>query len=243
MLATPCARFGLVLGVALVLLGPAVSSAGPDAASRPLGDAIREFNARAAGQPNGRDQPPLTEEEVVAAIRFGMLVDRENVPVNDAEAAALLEVAEMLRLPAGWEFEVLTGFRPNDEVEFEAWSVRIVFPRIGGNSDYTYAFVIRDRWLRSTRIGPEERKVIAAWDSRLSRAGSMERADIAKAGRQARRQAAEVDRLARELERAKAELERLAPEADQGTEDRPAIRQDVESAERAVDPSGRAELD
>ena len=64
---------------------------------------------------------------------------------------------------------MLTGFEPNQEFVFEAWSVRIRMPKQNG----TYAFGIRERMIRSRLIGAEERKVIEKWSK--SPIGSMSR--------------------------------------------------------------------
>jgi hypothetical protein len=163
-----------------------VNAAEPDAdGSTSLADAIKAFNERAAENPIGKEQPPLTEEEVVAAIRWWDF-ERNKAPVSDDEYRAFRNVAETRRLPHGWEFEVLTGFEPNHQVTFDAWSVRIRMPRQNG---MTYAFSIRERMIRSRLIGTEERKVIEKWDQ--SSIGSFERAEY----RREREAAAALDRL------------------------------------------------
>jgi hypothetical protein len=80
---------------------------------------------------------------------------------------------------------MLTGFEPNDQMAFEAWSVRVRMPRpaTGG----TYGFVVRERLLRSRLIGLEERKVIAKviakWNQRMRERGgigSFERVEMGR---------------------------------------------------------------
>ncbi len=139
------------------------------AGSTSLADAVSTFNARAGENPIGKEQPLLTEEEVIAAIRWWEFHRKES-PVSDEEFRAFRNAAETRRLPAGWELEVLTGFEPNHQVTFEAWSVRLRMPRENG---MTYAFSIRERMVRSRLSGPEERKVIEKWDR--SALGSFER--------------------------------------------------------------------
>ena len=77
--------------------------------STPLDAAIRGFNEQHRDDPVGKDQPPLTEDEVIAAIHWSK---RNEVNVTDAEFAAFQEIADKRLLPKGVEFEVLTGFRP-----------------------------------------------------------------------------------------------------------------------------------
>lgn len=137
--------------------------------STSLADAVGTFNERALKNPIGKEQPPLTEEEVIAAIRWSDL-DRKQLPVSDEEYRAFRNIADTRRLPKGSEFEVLTGFEPNQKFVFEAWSVRIRMPKENGS----YAFVIRERMIRSRLIGAEERKVIEKWNK--SPIGSLSRA-------------------------------------------------------------------
>jgi hypothetical protein len=137
--------------------------------STSLADAVESFNEKALQDPIGKEQPPLTEEEVIAAIRWSGL-DRNQMPVSDEEYRAFRKIADTRRLPKGSEFEVLTGFEPNQRFVFEAWSVRIRMPKENG----TYAFVIRERMIRSRLIGAEEHKVIEKWNK--TPLGSLSRA-------------------------------------------------------------------
>ncbi len=174
----------VLLTLALAGICP-INAAEPEPnGSTSLADAVKAFNERAAENPIGKKQPPLTEEEVIAAIRWWDF-ERKKSPVSDEEYRAFRRVAETRRLPVGWEFEVLTGFEPNHQVTFDAWSVRIRMPRQDGGS---YAFSIRERMIRSRLIGPEERKVIKKWDQ--SAMGSFDRAEY----RREREAAAELDR-------------------------------------------------
>ena len=140
----------------------------PQTPSLPLVDAIKAFNARAVDDPVGKDQPPLTEQEVLAAIRW-WAIERKNAPVSDAQFAEFQRIVETRQLPAGTMFEVLRGYRPSLEREFAVWSVRIRMPHGLGS----YAYRIRERMISSRIIGPEERKVIETWEKR--RYGSFER--------------------------------------------------------------------
>jgi hypothetical protein len=149
----------------------------------PLAEAISSFNAKATQDPIGKEQPPLTEDEVIAAIRWWES-DRKESPVSDGEFRAFLNIAETRRLPAGWTFEVLTHFEPDDRLLIEAWSVRIVMPRINGG---TYEFRVRERMVRSRLIGTDERKVIEKWQKSGIR--SLQREQYARE----RQAAAEVD--------------------------------------------------
>ncbi len=110
-----------------------------------LAEAVEQFNSRALMDPIGKTQPPLTEEEVIAAIRWA---DHEDFPVTSHEFAAYKKIAETKKLPPGAELEVISRFVPNDEYEFKAWSVRLRMPRSSGHGSYAYS--IRQRWISST---------------------------------------------------------------------------------------------
>src|SRR5690606_15378559 len=116
--------------VRLAAIDPAMA----DKDSTPLAAAINEFNAHyhtLAGQP----QPPLTEEEVVAAIRRWKS-RRDQAPVSNSEFENFQRIAETRHLPKDVEFEVLGHFQPNEQLDFHIWSVRIVMPRTSGGGTY-----------------------------------------------------------------------------------------------------------
>lgn len=131
-----------------------VKSDSKDPNARPLAAAIQAFNAQHQADSIGKDQPPLTEDEVIAAIHNWETKSME-ADVTRAEFDAFHAIANTHVLPANSEFEVIKGFQPNDNFEFEAWSVRIRMPR-QSKPGWTYAFTIRDRLIRSRRIDNRE---------------------------------------------------------------------------------------
>ena len=118
-----------------------------------LAEAIRAFNARAKGDVIGKDQSPLTEDEVIAAIRWSLL-EKDKLPVSDKTRQALSRVIEMRELPPGFELEVLTDFIPDSRMEVTKWSVRL---RIPAEPNGTTCVSIREVNLGSRTIGPHER--------------------------------------------------------------------------------------
>lgn len=131
--------------------GPSASSE----ASR-LTDAIMVFNARNLQQPIGKHQSPLTEEEVMAAIR---LTDRtECALASDALFASFKNIAQTHQLPPGAEFEVLTSIDPGGDFLFDVWYVRILMPKEDGG---TYSFTIRNRIVRSRSVAEVAKKLEA----------------------------------------------------------------------------------
>lgn len=120
----------------------------------PLAAAIHGFNEKHSGDRIGKDQPPLTEDEVIAAIRW-YKTKRNEADLTNEEFQAFQEIADKGVLPDKVEFEVLTGFQPNDRFRFDAWSVRIVMPRLS-KKGWTYGFTIRDRWINSERLAERQ---------------------------------------------------------------------------------------
>jgi hypothetical protein len=180
---------GLTVAAGLAAGGIGRAAGAEVGPTTPLDDAIRAFNSRALSDTIGRREPPLDRDEVVAALRWASL-DRATLPVSDATFGAIRAVAESGEMPSDFEFEVLTGYEPNDQAEFEVWSVRLRVPRTPSG---THAVTIRERMIRSRAIGEEEREVIHRWEAKES-PGSLQRAAWMKQYRSERAEAALRDR-------------------------------------------------
>lgn len=182
----------LIAGGSAIWLAP-LPSAQAQAKANPassLAGAIRMFNAQAAREAIGKTQPPLTEDEVVAAIRW-IDAGRTEHGVKAEEYTALLKIAETRQLPPGAELEALTEFEPNDAIVVTAWSVRLRMPH--GENGGTYAFPIREQMIASRLIGSEERKVIRKWRKKWQDQGGVASFDRFPYA-QERRRAAQIDR-------------------------------------------------
>jgi serine/threonine protein kinase len=88
-----------------------------------LDEAIKQFNER-NGRLDGINMPPVTMNEVIAAIRFWK-TQRARFNATDTEFEALQEVANLGYLPAGAEFSIITQFEPGDGNEYKIWSLRL----------------------------------------------------------------------------------------------------------------------
>jgi hypothetical protein len=153
-----------------------------------LADAVKSFNQRALADSVGGGQPPLTEEEVIAAIRWSLLV-RDKLPVSDQTFRALGRIIDTGKLPQGFELEYLSGYEPNEQVEFTVWSVRLRVPR----EPYgTTCIAIQEKMISSRLIGPEERKVIQKWQKKWQEQGGIASFDRPEYDRE-RAKAAEID--------------------------------------------------
>jgi uncharacterized protein (TIGR03067 family) len=154
-----------------------------------LAEAIRVFNARAADNPVGKKQPPLSQDEVIAAIRWSLL-NPDKLPVSDKTLETLKKITDSRELPQGFQLEVLTGFEPNGRSEFTKWSVRL---RIPAEPRGTTCVGIREVMINSRLIGEEERKVIAKQHKKWQAQGGIPFSEDAQYVAE-RAKAAEVDR-------------------------------------------------
>jgi len=113
----------------------------------PLEKAVKEFNARAALDPAGEQQPRLTEQEVLAAIRLAQPNDFPEAPA--ATFRAFQQIAKTRSLPPEASFDLLTSIDPGGDFVFDVWYVRIQLPKEDGGS---YSFTIRNRIIRSRPV-------------------------------------------------------------------------------------------
>ncbi len=112
----------------------------------PLASAIKRFNAR-NNQADGHKQPPLTENEVVAAI-IHQQTKRDEADVNDALFEKFQQIAKTRYLPEGASFEVIPTFGVEGGSTYTIWSVRIkMLQDEAGKEGWTYAFEIREQFV------------------------------------------------------------------------------------------------
>lgn len=179
---------------ALAAVAPSLEpAAGASAAPVALAAAVATFNQNAATDAFGKDQPPLTEEAVIAAIRWEML-HRQKLAVSDETFRTLGGITETRALPPGFELEKQRGYEPNDRVTFDVWSVRLRIPG-GPHPGGSTCITIQEKMIGSRLIGEEERKVIHHWKKDEQRGiGSFERVDWMRRYHEERTKAAALDR-------------------------------------------------
>ena len=110
----------------------------------PLEAAITEFNAM-HNEVEGLRQPPLTLQEVLAAI-LDWKSRRSDAPVDDKTFAKFQEIALRHQLPTGTKLEAIPTFETETGDTFKIWSVRISMPQVA-KPNQTYAFTIREQHL------------------------------------------------------------------------------------------------
>jgi hypothetical protein len=143
---------------------PLSPAAQGDDNATPLAAAINEFNT-AHNSICGVRPPPLTEEEVVAAIRWWK-GKRDEAPVTNHEFADFQKIADSRQLPDGTQFELISEFQPASLKNFHIWSVRIRMPYKSGHGG-TYAYIIRQQYIRSEVIDDSQIAWGAASESGL----------------------------------------------------------------------------
>jgi hypothetical protein len=119
---------------------------GNAAEPRPLVDAIADLNSKAAKEAIGNVQPPLTEAEVVGAIRGW--VRRARPPAADETYLAFQNVATTGLLPDGARLDYTTSWRYNG-YDFNVWWVDLTL--MTGEKTF-YTFRIRERIIASRPI-------------------------------------------------------------------------------------------
>jgi hypothetical protein len=113
-----------------------------------LTDAVKEFNQRAQQDATGNDQPALTEDEVVAAIRGWI---RERFPATDEVYKVYQTIADTKKLPEGATLTFTTKWSGFNKHEFDVWWVDL---NIKTGVDTGYRYRIRDQKLRCRPLGP-----------------------------------------------------------------------------------------
>ncbi|MFO1064982.1 MAG: protein kinase [Pirellulales bacterium] len=125
---------------------PSTEARNEDDGSVPLASAIARFNSdrNSAG---GYKQPPLTEEEVAAAIQYEQS-RRASHDVDDALFERFQNIAGTRTLPKGAVIEVIPTFETADGSTYTIWSVRVRLPKNAGEeSGASYAFILREQFI------------------------------------------------------------------------------------------------
>ncbi len=140
------------VAVAAAFVAVSVYAIQDDAAkSNSLKAAVEDFNAKARMDPTGKSQPPLTENEVIAAIRGW--VPEYTASVSDDVYAQFQQVAESGELPEGAGLSFCSGWDGYRGYSFSVWWIDITL-KTGEKSGYT--FRIRDQKISSRKMTPDE---------------------------------------------------------------------------------------
>ena len=88
---------------------------------KPVADTVLQFNTRAEWDPIGKDQPPLTEDELRGAIYS--LAHAENDRFSTDEKQELEKAAAIGVLPKDWQLEVFTKIGGALGERFQGWMI------------------------------------------------------------------------------------------------------------------------
>ncbi|QDV47088.1 Serine/threonine-protein kinase PknB [Stieleria neptunia] len=110
----------------------------------PLAAAITEFNAMHHSV-DGKRQPPLTVDEVLAAI-VNWKSRRHEASVDNKTFANFQEIKNTHQLPVDCKLDVIARFGSLGGDTFKIWSVRMVMPQVARPGS-TYAFQIRQQYI------------------------------------------------------------------------------------------------
>jgi hypothetical protein len=118
---------------------------------RPLSAAIESFNNghRSLGK---IDMPPVTEAEIVAAIR-SWKTKRSEFDVTNSDFDRLQSIAKLRAVPPDAEFSIITHFQPGDGSEYLIWSLRLHLKKTSNDSPYPqFGEIFRTHFVRSTKM-------------------------------------------------------------------------------------------
>lgn len=122
---------------------------------RPLSAAIKSFND-SHGRLGGINMPPVTEYEVIAAIRFWK-TQRAKFDVTEAEFKQLQDVANLRALPPGAELSIITHFEPGDGREYLIWSLRLHLKKLEAGARFPmFGDVFRTHYVKVQSAGEEK---------------------------------------------------------------------------------------
>ena len=141
--------FVAVLGAIIAASAFAVQNDTAKAVS--LKKSVADFNQKSLADPIGKSQPPLTEDEVVAAIRGWI---PEHTPgVTDDVYNQFQKIAESNELPEGAELSFCPGWSGYRGYSFKVWWIDLSI-KTSGSAGYT--FRIRDQKISSRKMTPDE---------------------------------------------------------------------------------------
>jgi hypothetical protein len=118
---------------------------------QPLADVIAAFNQHAADIEIGKEQPAITLDEVLAAIRFYQ--PEKSKPLSAEVLTAFKAIAETRELPPGASIWEMTRYEPDGPFSFDVWWVRLYVKDSKGDA---HALPIRERMIRSHSEVPRE---------------------------------------------------------------------------------------
>ncbi len=124
----------------------------PDAPRSLLSDAVEEFNHKQSRNEVGATQPPLTDDEVIAAVRWAA-VSSDVRTVTDEELCELLSAVEDSMLPDSWGLKFREPSETSSWKAIKKWDAYLELDRGDGKRP---TIPVRARYLRISEEFAEE---------------------------------------------------------------------------------------
>ncbi len=115
----------------------------------PIAAAVAEFNRLAASNPIGKTQPPLTVDEVIAAIRG---FTAEEHPHSEVFLPQFKKMAQTGIIPAGCHLSFICGWTPNKDYDYVVWWIDLFVGRENADpaqGSYGYNYRLRAQMISS----------------------------------------------------------------------------------------------
>jgi len=125
-----------------------------------LVDAVKQFNDHAKLQAIGKTQPPLTEDEVVAAIRGWRGTEG---PAAEELYRSFQQIADTKNLPRGWNLTSAETWRFNN-YDFDVWRIEL---EIATAPNKHARVVVRDQKLRVRPASRLAKSLVGTTDSTM----------------------------------------------------------------------------
>ncbi len=139
--------FFLLVAIAFIPSFSSATSQSDETKNAKLSDAVDQFNQRVQSHEIGKNQPKLTEQEVIAAIR-GWIPER-HPNATDEVVAVYQKIAETGELPPGAELSFCPSWNGYRGYVFTVWWVDLSI-RTGEKTGY--GFRIRDQKISSRKM-------------------------------------------------------------------------------------------
>lgn len=97
----------------------------------PLADVVASFNSRSASDPVGQHESPLTEQEIVDAIRLQL----PNLRASNQVKAILSKIASTKQLPHDARVYAMSGWTLRDGTHYTVWWINLDV-KVGSNSGF-----------------------------------------------------------------------------------------------------------
>ena len=140
----------------LLILTTSFALADDSAKEQSLADAVKTFNEKALRSRIGKVQPPLTEDEVIAAI-LGW--KNEQPKASKAYYDVIQKVAHTRTLPPNANLSFFASYSDGKGYHFDVWWIDISIEKKVDRFE-GYGYRLREKWLRARPTTPFDAQLI-----------------------------------------------------------------------------------